>query len=336
MIQTLISSKIWKEKSPNILEKTLSIIIPTSNRRDTLEKTLKTLFGVGCSREYEVIVVDRPMDDTREMLEPLFGKHPIRYFEQSGQGRPGARNIGIREARGEILLFLDDDILVQEDFIEEHMRHHREFPEDACLGQTVNKTDSKDLFVKYIVDHSTFLTAYSLIHDPDDVAFNFFYTSNISLRRKGISELGLFDESFFRYGLEDIEFGYRWKKAGHKIRYNPKAVGCHYYNTIKEDFFNRRREVGQAAAIFYQKHKNDPQVREYLHIDVASRLTSGSDLIAQKAGEIIATIEGLTLSDGMFGSQGIREALHSCYSLLIAYHYYQGLREGLLKVESRE
>lgn len=306
----------------------LSIIIPTSNRRDILEKSLKVLLERDPLQDCEVIIVDRPMDDTRQMVESLARLAPIRYLEQHGQGRPAARNIGIKASEAEILLFLDDDILVEKGFIEEHTRYHQGFPGSACLGKTVNKTDSKDLFVDYLVNYSTFLTAYSLIKDPEDLSFNLFYTSNISLKREEIIEVAGFDEDFTMYGLEDIEFGYRWKRSGRKIRYNAGAVGYHYYDTTRVDFLARRYEVGQAAALFYHKHK-DRDVADYLHIDVASSLTQESEVIIEKAKWIIETIEGLPLKKDVFGIKGIREALHSCYSLLIAYHYYLGLKDGL-------
>jgi GT2 family glycosyltransferase len=181
------------------------------------------------------------------------------------------------------------------------------------------------------VRDSTFLTAYQLIDDEDNVPFNFFYTSNISLPKEEILKIGLFDEDFEEYGLEDIEFGYRWRKAGYRIRFNPKAVGHHIFDLSKEEFLKRRYMVGRAAVLFYKKHKSDPSLKEYLHIDVAERLTPKSELIIERANSIIEMIEGLPLDDEVFGTKGILNALHSCYSLLVAYHYYLGIRDGLLK-----
>lgn len=312
------------------MSKHLSIIIPTYGRERYLAETLGVLFDQTPSKdEYEVLVIDRPVDNTRGVVGSFAKDFPIKYLRQDGVGRPQARNIGIREAKGEILLFLDDDILIQEGLIEGHLKSHSKFPKMACLGHTINTTKSNSPFVRYLVEDSTFLTAYELIKNPEDIPFNLFYTSNISIPRMEALRVGLFDEDFSRYGLEDLEFGYRWTKAGYGIRYNPEAVGYHHYDTTKEEFFQRRHEVGQAAAIFYKKHQDDPRVLEYLHIDVVSRLTPGSNLIIEKAKEIVEAIEDLSLEDDIFGTQGIRKTLHSCYSLLIAYHYYQGLKEGL-------
>lgn len=315
------------EEEPIVM---LSIIIPTSGREKILKRTLSSLFkGSSTYGEYEVIVVDTPLDNTKVVVESFGRDFPIRYLSDRIKSRARPRNIGAKEAKGEILLFLDDDIIVEKNFVYEHLRFHSKSETIACIGRTVHTTESEDPFINYLVKDSTFLAAYRLIEDPDDVPFNFCYTFNISIPKEDFIKVGLFDEEFCQYGLEDIEFGYRWKKAGYKIRFNPNAIGYHPFNIGKEEFIKRRYDVGRSAVLFYKKHGPDPVLMDYLHIDLAKRLTSKSELIIKKAREIIEEIETLLGDDEVFGTKGIREVLHSCYSLIIAYHYYKGIRDEL-------
>jgi glycosyltransferase involved in cell wall biosynthesis len=89
----------------------VSVVIPTFRRSAMIRETLDSVFAQSFA-DFEVVVVDDGSpDDTRERLAPLARAGKIRYLEQSNQGRGGACNRGIAEARGEFLALLDDDDL---------------------------------------------------------------------------------------------------------------------------------------------------------------------------------------------------------------------------------
>ena len=95
----------------------ISVILCTYNRCQSLAKTLESI-AVSVlpeSVEWEVVVVDNnSKDQTREVIEDFCRRNAgrFRYIHESQQGLSHARNAGIREARGEILAFTDDDIIV--------------------------------------------------------------------------------------------------------------------------------------------------------------------------------------------------------------------------------
>jgi glycosyltransferase involved in cell wall biosynthesis len=90
---------------------TVSVIIPTYNHREYIPATLASVFAQTFG-DYEVIVVDDGSPDgTGDVLEPLARAGRIRYVRQANQGQGGARNRGLREARGEFVAYLDDDDL---------------------------------------------------------------------------------------------------------------------------------------------------------------------------------------------------------------------------------
>ena len=104
----------------------LSVVIPTYNRRNILSRTLPTVFRQDFSAdEYEVIiVVDGATDGTVEMLRDLKPPCPFHVLEQSNRGQASARNAGLQAACGELVLFLDDDLLCDRFLFREHQAAH--------------------------------------------------------------------------------------------------------------------------------------------------------------------------------------------------------------------
>ena len=89
---------------------TLSVIIPTYNRKDILRESLTSLFNQTLSSEkYEIIVIDDgSIDETGDMVKELIPKSPVilKYFRQENKGPASARNLGILNAQGKIILFI--------------------------------------------------------------------------------------------------------------------------------------------------------------------------------------------------------------------------------------
>ena len=107
---------------------------------------------------------------------------------------------------------------------------------------------------------------YGLIRDPEQVPFNFFYTSNVSLPRALLLEAGLFDTTFPHAAWEDIEVAYRLMKRGMRMLYRPEAVARHHHDITFASFRRRQEKAGEAAAIFYRKH---PELGDFLAVPQA-------------------------------------------------------------------
>src|SRR4030042_4985937 len=103
----------------------LSVIIPTRNRKDSLTRCIRALEKQSYDqRQYEVIVVDDgSRDGTIQMLATLKKETPfsLRYLEQTPRGPAAARNLGIRNSRGEIILLTGEDILGCPRLLQEHL-----------------------------------------------------------------------------------------------------------------------------------------------------------------------------------------------------------------------
>lgn len=250
----------------------LSVVIPTYNRGSLLLRCLKAFSNQTCSpSDYEILLVDdgstEPLPD--EIYDP---KHwapvAVRCIRQEeNKGPAGARNLGIREAKGEIILFTGDDIHPDPDLVNQHLVMHQESPDaaTAVLGQ-VKWSEQLRLtpVMRYLEQGQQF--GYPLITDPSNAGFRFFYTSNLSLKRAFLLSHGLFDDSFPYALWEDIELGYRLEEKGLRIRYNPRALAYHNHPTTLESFCGRQHRSGQMALLFGLKH---PECASWLDIPTA-------------------------------------------------------------------
>lgn len=306
----------------------LSVVIPTYNRIGMLEHVLDALEGQVNAPEHEIIVVDDGSGDgTAEKVESWIGEArfpsaPLIFRSQPNGGPGKARNHGVTLAAGRTVLFMGDDTVPAEDFLDQHYSVHEEAGHDpwvACLGYTGwPREQDVTPFMDYINEYGLQF-GYSLIRHGEVVPFNFFYTSNISLSREVIANHP-FDTTFPSAAWEDIELAYRLEKKGLTIRYNANAVTRHHHPTTVESFSRRQFTVGRSGAIFASKH---PELRHFLGIEELADEGSGGRLerawleVAARAGERFSL------------------AAHPrVFERLMRIHYLKGLEAGLRALDS--
>ena len=302
-----------------------SVIIPTYNRSEVLELTLKALAtqepaadpGASLIR-YEVVVIDDgSTDSTRQLVETMGDAYPVplKYLFQPNRKQGAARNLGVSHARGKYLLFLGDDIVPGPVFLSEHRQSHVEGdPMLAVIGYTRwPEHFRRTPFLQYIGEQG-WQFGFSLIEDPGDLPFNFFYTSNLSVSRDLFLDSGGFDESFQEYGWEDMELGLRLKKKGMRLAYNARAVAYHHHRINLASFVRRQRRVGQTAWTFYGSH---PEVAGFLNVESVPQYSPVRRLKMWVLTRLCSLTENLTWPD-----------MSSFYPDLMSYHYNRGICEG--------
>ncbi len=237
----------------------LSIVIPTYNRKETLSRILESLARqTRPDHILEVLIVDDgSTDGTGEMAAGRAAEFPaaIRLLRQHNQGLAAARNHGIREAAGEIVLFLDDDEVAALNLVEEHMEWHRQHP-GANFGMVGYVPWSPEV-------HPTPLMRHIISEGPQNgfghmavgerVEFVGCYFANTSVKVKFLRENGVFDEAFRSWGCEDWELGYRLIKKGMVMVYNPAAVAYHYKRVSFADVCQFRGKMARSLRIFAAK-----------------------------------------------------------------------------------
>ncbi len=249
----------------------LSVVVPTFNRKDILARGLQALSNQSLPPDrYEVVVVvDGSTDGTTQMLTKFSAPCSLKVIDQPNKGRAGACNAGVRASQGEILLFVDDDVLADYPLLEEHVSSHQRGPFGGVLGPLPVVVTADSRFLTWFMARK-FERLYTRWNThPDEIEVYEYYTANFSIPRAIVNEIGLFDEGFRYYGGEDGDFLLRLKAAGYPVTFNSKAIGHQYY---LKDLRTRCRDAyqaGRAAVIMGRKHpeaspKAPPRRRTWL------------------------------------------------------------------------
>jgi glycosyltransferase involved in cell wall biosynthesis len=234
----------------------ISIVIPTYNRKPILEKCLKALenqsYSAGLISGYEVVVVDDgSSDNTLEWLKENSADFPhVKTFLQEHQGPAAARNLGVKNAQGDTIIFIDSDLVVTESFLQSHA---------TTLLEAEKELGNNRLFTYgRVINTANFENPTSEPFKVTDFSAAYFATGNVAISRHWLEEAGLFDTRFQLYGWEDLELGVRLKKLGLKLIKCPEAVGYHWHPAFALDQIPRMIEQeiqrGRMGVLFYEKH----------------------------------------------------------------------------------
>lgn len=240
-----------------------SVVIPTFDRKEKLVRCLDALRGqTVLPDEFEVLVVDDGSSDgTGEALATYAAPFALRRFRQANQGPGAARNLAIREARGECVLFLGDDIYAGPRLVEEHLEGHARLADERCavLGHVDWEPSLRvNAVMRYVCGEGTLQYAYQFIPHLPALDWRFFYTSNISASRRFLleaAEAGIeFDPCFRHAAFEDSEYAWRLSRRGLRIEYVPSARAVHDHAVDLHGFCAREERAGRMAVVFCRKH----------------------------------------------------------------------------------
>jgi glycosyltransferase involved in cell wall biosynthesis len=234
----------------------LSVVIPTYDRLPILTKCLRALedqqYDPQVIAGYEVVVVDDgSRDGTIEWLRSHNAEFPhVKLLEQAHCGPSAARNLGVEQATGDTIIFIDSDLVVTNVFLQSHGLVLRQGQAD--LGS--------DRFFTYgrVINTANFESPTSEPYKVTDFSAAFFATGNVAIAKHWLVEAGLFDTGFQLYGWEDLELGVRLKNLGLKLLKVPDAVGYHWHPAFALDqipqLIDQEIQRGRMGVLFYQKH----------------------------------------------------------------------------------
>ncbi len=231
-----------------------SLIIPSRNRAAMLAETVESVLA-GDRIPTEIVVVDQSEEPNRT-LEALADTHGrrIRYLWRPGSGVSTARNRGIREAKYDVLVFIDDDVRVTTTWYRALVGALVQAGREAAVTGQVRPEASGD--------EEGFVP--STIDDPEPTIYSgrigkdILYSGNMALWRSIVEAVGPFDEHLgggatFR-AAEDNEFGFRLLEGGFRIHYTPSAVLYHRAWRSKSDYHLQCWNYGYGQGGYYAKH----------------------------------------------------------------------------------
>jgi len=302
----------------------ISVVIPTRNRAALLAESIDCIECQTIPQdEYEVVVIDNDSsDDTRSVLEQKAGRYPnLRLGYQEKRGAAATRNAGLRLAKGEFILFIDDDVQAQPTLIETHLEWQRRHPNTSVIGAvTMPWGETSDPFLRYLRDHRI-LNPYTPSKGPID--FSYYHTCNVSTPNQLLQNLGGFNENFQIYGMEDIELGYRLEKSGCRMVFAPDARAIHYRFPEYEDFVDRSEQAGYSLGQLIQLH---PELK-YRFVEssrLARHLKSIHSLYKWTAAAMSPFVSLVAKWEKRRGTAPLTRLMDVHYNWSIRYHFFLG------------
>lgn len=241
----------------------ISVVIPTYQRRDLALASVRALDRQTFAGPFEVIVVvDGSADGSADALRALELKTPLTVLEQQNQGAASARNRGAGSARGDILLFLDDDMEAAPDLLTEHVRCHRDGA-DVVFGHLPLHPSSPSNFLSRGVGYWAEMRMRRLTTAGEQLTLHDLLTGQMSLQRRLFEQVGGFDVRFTgggTFGDEDIDFGYRLRRDGYRLVFNKNAISFQNYVVTPRRYLEQYRQTGRADVAFARKHPDQARV----------------------------------------------------------------------------
>lgn len=228
----------------------VSVVTPTRDRAPLLARYLGALNRQSLDpSSYEVLLVDDgSTDDTPAVVEAArrTARCEIRMVRlERHAGIPAARNRGVREARGDLVVFVDSDEFAPPTFLAAHLDCHQRSGRNVICRGPVIVTHSLD---------RPFDTRYGIL----DLSTAYFDTDNSSVRREHLLRVGLFDETLSPYGWEGLDVGFRLRALGLRRVFRRDAPVYHYRPAISPDIlpalFAKEEDRARTALRFVEKN----------------------------------------------------------------------------------
>lgn len=213
----------------------VSVVVPTYNRPHLLERCLDSLLNQSFPKDrYEVVMVDDGSEERLEGWAPT-DKPRVKYIRQAHGGPARARNRGIKDAEGEIVAFIDDDCIADEDWLKNVVE---------CFTDNVAGVEGRIV--------ASEKTPFS--HYVENLKGGSYITANIAYKKQILEEVGSFDETYPYPASEDFELAFRILQRNYKIAFCKDAVVLH--PPIKENLreYFKTRKYWFSTISLYRKH----------------------------------------------------------------------------------
>jgi glycosyltransferase involved in cell wall biosynthesis len=311
----------------------VSIVIPTHNRPEKLRETVEKLRGQDFpSEDYEIVVVDDGSNPPVAFEKEFTVAPNIKIIRLEGEERSVARNTGAREAHGELLIFIDDDIAVKSDFVEKHWQAHQEFSDALAVGEILLPPDSnKTAFGRFRqkLEKDGIPRKRGLVAEK-----NFCAAGNASIKGEFFLQLNGFDTTLS--SAEDQDFALRHTAQGGQIVYLPEASVIHEDNALDIRGYCQRNEWGSRLMLpFYERYPDFPPNIEREKVNGLVKF--GKEPVANSFRKIVKRLIASKISVAiLFKTAAALEKiapdssiLDKIYRLLLGAHIFRGYRVAM-------
>ena len=223
----------------------VSVVVPTVGRRDLLAACLRSVLACDPPAD-DVVVVDQSGGSDVEALLGELGEASLRRVPCDGRGVARAMNRGLAAARHETVLVTHDDCTVAPDWVGVAARHGWAYPGGIVTGRVLPPVGSG------------YVPSTKVDPRPRDytgtVTSGVLYPANMVASRRGLQEVGGFDERSSMAVAEDNDLCYRWLVDGRSFRYEPDMVVWHHDWRTPQQLIRTHVAYARAQGSFYAKH----------------------------------------------------------------------------------
>ena len=190
----------------------VSVVMPVYNAEATLAECLTRLCN-STAGNFEIVLVD---DGSTDQSRAIAANFPVRIVPTAGRvGPAAARNLGARVAEGDIVFFIDSDVMVRSDTIARVVDSLRQADVDGVVGVQAADMRHRDLVSQY----KNIWMRWTYVRQLGEVPL--FYTTAAAIRRDAFLRAGGFDQGYANPNVEDTAFGQKLARLGIRVRVEP-------------------------------------------------------------------------------------------------------------------
>lgn len=316
----------------------VSVIIPTYNRKESVLRTLTSLSQQTLpTDQYEVLVVDDGSSDGTFSIAEQGFPFAMHYVRQENQGATIARNQGVLKSRGEILVFIDDDVTISPQTLESLAEVCSQRDKVLVMGTLLLRSNNLSVFTKIMV---TSHDSPSVDNEDKFVPFTECNTELLSVKRSDFLDIGMLQDPTDGRGWpnwDDVDFGYRAHLKGFRLLQSYKAIGEHWDYSISDwgAACRRWQRASKSAVLLFNTHPGLQPHIPMLHDKTPIAWKQDSPvLIVRKLARHVASSKLILGSMGKSARILERyypspEVLRPLYRWLNGGYMFRGYREGL-------
>lgn len=334
------------------MSKNISIVIPTFQRSFILQQTLNSLLSIeGSGETVEIIVVDDgSKDDTAKMVKTLqLENSNLTYVYQKNSGAAAARNLGAKTAKHDLLIFIDDDILVEADSLRKISDFHQKHPFAILSGRwkyspQVLQNLSKTPFGRFKIEND-YVCMGGI--DKKQISKNLYETKSLasfclSMSKTVFNSIGGFNESFPYAGCEDQEFSAKAVECGVNLFYAQDIVTFH--NELdrgeKAKWLERQFTGVQGFPLLcqlYPERKSAALYKENVSINQTDNLSLKLKKIVKKIFYNSLGFKTVNIFTNTLEKVGVNDQILSkLYNLMAGIMIYRGFQIGFSNLDTYE
>jgi len=222
----------------------ISVIIPSLNTEKFIAKNIESILKQDYKEKREIIVADSSTDKTTEIL----AKYPVKVVRHNIKGPAAARNIGVKNSSGDIVVFIDADCVAPESWLKNLVAPFKNKEVAAVAGTYRNLNHKNPIanFLQYEIEqrHEEMKKAESI---------DFVGSYNCAYRKKVFEEMGGFNEKMIQ--AEDPDLSFR-VAAKYKIKFAPSAYVYHWHTGKLTSFMKQKFQRAYWKIFLYKNHKD--------------------------------------------------------------------------------